>query len=284
MCDQDSEADLAALSRRQLGMIAGSLGLAASFPAHAANALAVVEKRVEVKTPDGIADCLFTAPAKGRHPGVIVWPDIWGVRPAFAQMGRRLAESGYAVLTVNPFYRSGKAPTSPIGVRDEAARAKIGEMRKLLTPDAIERDATAFVAFLDKQKIVDRKRKIGTTGYCMGGNLIMRTAAAVPARVGAAASFHGSALATDAADSPHRLIPKMKASFLFAVAAKDDERNPAEKDRLRAAYAAANLSAEIEVYADTLHGWCVPDGQAYNAPQADRAWERLLALFGAALA
>lgn len=284
MCDKVTESDLTALSRRQLGVMAGSLGLAAAFPASAADALPVTEKQVEVKTLDGIADCLLTAPTKGKHPGVIVWPDIWGVRPAFAQMGKRLAESGYAVLTVNPFYRSAKAPTSPIGVRDEATRAKIGEMRKLLTPEAIERDAKAFVAFLDKKKGVDKKRKIGTTGYCMGGNLIMRTAAAVPARIGAAASFHGSALATDAPDSPHLLIPKMKASFLFAVAAKDDERNPTEKERLRAAYAAAGLPAEIEVYPDTLHGWCPPDGQAYNAVQADRAWARLLALFGTALA
>ncbi len=284
MCDSDTDKDIAAFSRRDLGVLAGSLGVAMAFPANAA-ALSVVERSVTVKTPDGMADAHFVAPARGRHPGVLVWPDIWGLRPAFIDMGRKLAESGYAVLTVNPFYRSATAPTTQPGApRDEAARAKAFEMRKLLTPDAVIRDAKAFVAFLDAQKRVNTRRKIGTAGYCMGGPLIMRTAAAVPGRVGAAASFHGGGLATDAADSPHLLIPQMKAAFLFAVAANDDQRNPQEKDRLRAAYASARLAAEIEVYEGSLHGWCVADGQAWNPAQAERAWGRLLALFGTALA
>ena len=284
MCDAETDRDLASVSRRNLGLIAGSLGMATAFPARAA-ALPITEKMVSVKTPDGTVDCHFAAPAKGKHPGVIVWPDIYGLRPAVQQLGQKLAESGYAVLSVNPFYRSAKAPTSlPDAPRDEASRAKIGEMRKLMTPEAIERDAKALVAFLDKQKSVNAKRKIGTTGYCMGGGLIMRTAAEVPSRIGAAASFHGGGLATANPDSPHLLIPKMKAAFLFAVAENDDKRNPTEKDKLREACAAAGLLAEIEVYEGTLHGWCMSDGPAWNPPAAERAWGRMLALFGKALA
>ncbi len=287
MCDEQTERDLDQLSRRDLASIAGSLAIAAAFPASASAtaAMRVIERAVSVKTPDGVTDAYFVAPATGKHPGIIVWPDIFGLRPALQQMYKRLAGSGYAVLVVNPFYRSGKAPVTPPGAQyDEAFRAIIGPMRALLTPDAVARDAKAFVAFLDAQKSVDRKRKIGTSGYCMGGALVLRTAAAVPDRIGAGASFHGGSLATDTPDSPHRLIAATKAQFLIAAAANDDQKDPEDKNRLRAAFDAAGRKAEIEVYAGAMHGWCPPDSRAYNAVQAERAWQRMLALFGSALA
>jgi carboxymethylenebutenolidase len=236
---------------------------------------------VTITTPDGSCDAYFVAPASGRHPAVLVWPDIYGLRPAFRQMADRLAASGYAVLTVNPFYRSATAPALAASGDREAVRAKAGEFRRLLTPDATARDATALIAFLDKQPQVDTKRGIGTTGYCMGGPLVMLTAAQVPSRVRAAATFHGGGMATDAMLAR---VPEMKASFLIAIAENDDARAPADKDKLRAAFAAAGRPAEIEVYKGAMHGWCPPDSQAYNQAQAERAWDRLLALFDTALA
>lgn len=285
MCDDHTEADNdRLLTRRAFGAGAGAFGLSALLPA-AANAAEVAGREVTVETPDGRADAYYVAPARGRHPAVLVWPDIGGLRPAFRQMADRLAGSGYAVLTVNPFYRSVQGPAMQAGesFTDPVVRDRLTGWRARLTPEATVRDATAFAAFLDAQPQVNRRRGMGTTGYCMGGPLVMRTAAALPARVRAGASFHGGGLATDAPDSPHLLVPRMRGQFLFAVAANDDQRNPAEKDRLRSAFAAAQLPAEIEVYAGTLHGWCPPDSRAYNAAQADRAWSRLLALFGRAL-
>lgn len=286
MCDDrtDHDLNLHGLTRRGLGMLAGSVGLSAFFPANAA-ALTVSERDVTVKTSDGAADCYFVAPAKGKHPGVLIWPDIFGLRPAMRQMGKRLAESGYAVLVVNQFYRSAKAPIAPENTPFDAAfRDKVMPMRALLTPDAAMRDAKAFIAFIDAQKETDRKRRIGTAGYCMGGPLVFQTAGAVPNRVGAVASFHGGGLATDKPDSPHLLIPKTRANYLIAVADNDDKANPQEKVTLRTAFDAAKRPAEIEVYEGAMHGWCPPDSRAYNAPQAEKAWTRMLSLFGTALA
>ncbi|MEY2928191.1 MAG: hypothetical protein RL367_2668, partial [Pseudomonadota bacterium] len=221
-------------------------------------------------------------PAKGRHPAVLIWPDIMGLRPAFRQMAKRLAESGYAVLCINPYYRQAKSPVIAPGegFQDPAIRAKLLPLAQALTAVTTVTDATAFVKFLDAQPAVDRKRKIGTTGYCMGGPMVLRTAAALPGRIGAAATFHGGGLATDKPDSPHLLVAKMKARFLIAIAQNDDEREPKAKDMLRDSFAAHKLPAEIEVYKDTLHGWCPPDSKVYHAVQAERAWGRLLALLG----
>ena len=225
-------------------------------------------------------------PASGSHPGVLVWPDIFGLRPTFRQMGRRLAESGYSVLVVNPFYRTKKAPTAPEhpDFDDPATRTALMALKDSLTATTAVTDAKAFVPWLDAQASVDKKRKVGTTGYCMGGPLTLRTAAALPDRVGAGASFHGGGLVTDQPDSPHLLVPKIKAHYLIAIAANDDQREPEAKNELRKAFDAAKLPAEIEVYAGAMHGWCPPDSKVYDREQAEKAWSRLLALFKTALA
>ena len=291
MCDEHFEEDLAnymrfpPLTRRQFAAASVGAGVAVMLP-RAADAQAVKESDVDVKTPDGAADCYFVHPASGATAGVLIWPDILGLRPAFRQMGKRLAESGYAVLVVNPFYRQKKAPVVPAGASfaDQATRDIVMPLAKGLSATTHVTDAKAFVAFLDSQAAVDKKRKIGTTGYCMGGPIVMRTAAAAPDRIGAGASFHGGGLVTKAPDSPHLLIPTMKAHFLFAVAENDDQKEPDAKNVLREEFAKAKLPAEIEVYAGAAHGWCPPDSAVYNEKQAERAWARLLVLFKAALA
>lgn len=287
MCEHDHfESDLDKyLTRRQFGALTVGAGLMLLLP-RAADALEVVESDVAIETPDGVADAYFVHPAGGPHPAVLVWPDILGLRPAFRDMGRRLAESGYAVLTVNPFYRQQRAPVVPEGASfaDEATRNIVMPLAQALTPATHVTDARAFVAWLDRQPAVDAKRGIGTTGYCMGGPMVMRTAATLPERIAAGASFHGSRLVMDGPDSPHLLIPQMQASFLIAIAENDHERDPEARDVLRRSFDAAGLSAEIEVYEGAAHGWCPPDSPVYNEQQAERAWSRLLALLANALA
>jgi carboxymethylenebutenolidase len=272
------------LTRRGFGAMALGAGLAASLP-RMASAAETKGVDVDVKTPDGTADAYFVAPKKGKHPGVLIWPDIFGLRPAFKQMATRLAESGYAVLVVNPFYRIQRAPTAPEhpDFNDPPTREALLRMMGTLSPQTVQADAPAFVSFIDQQSATDTRHKIGTTGYCMGGPLVFRTAATVPDRIGAAATFHGGGLVTDQPDSPHLSIPKMKAQFLVAIAANDDEKQPDAKDKLRDAFAAAKLQAEIEVYKGTKHGWCPTDSPVYDHDQAEKAWSRMLALFKRAL-
>ena len=291
MCDNDSIHDIlefqrrAELSRRQFGALTVGTGLMFMLP-KVADAAEVKESEVEIKTADGTCDAYFVHPASGKHPGVLVWPDIFGLRPAFKTMGKRLAESGYSVLVVNQFYRTKKPPIAAEGAsfQDPDVRAALMKLAGALSKETVDTDAQAFIPWLDKQASVDKKRKMGTTGYCMGGPMTMRTAAAFPDRVGAGASFHGGGLVTDKPDSPHLLVPKMKASYLFAIAANDDEKQPDAKNVLREIFEKAKLPAEIEVYEGTMHGWCPPDSQVYNEEKAEKAWGRLLALFGRALA
>lgn len=291
MCDNDSIHDIlefqrrAELSRRQFGALTVGTGLMFMLP-KVADAAEVNESEVEIKTADGTCDAYFVHPASGKHPGVLVWPDIFGLRPAFKTMGKRLAESGYSVLVVNQFYRTKKPPIAAEGAsfQDPDVRAALMKLAGALSKETVDTDAQAFIPWLDKQASVDKKRKMGTTGYCMGGPMTMRTAAAFPDRVGAGASFHGGGLVTDKPDSPHLLVPKMKASYLFAIAANDDEKQPDAKNVLRETFEKAKLPAEIEVYEGTMHGWCPPDSQVYNEEKAEKAWSRLLALFGKALA
>ncbi|MDP9054738.1 MAG: dienelactone hydrolase family protein [Acidobacteriota bacterium] len=287
MCDQDHFEDdskeyeaLGLVTRKQFGMMLGA-GIAMMLP-QVANALTVTESDVTVTTPDGAADCYFVRPATGTAPGVLIWPDIFGLRPAFRQMGKRLAESGYSVLVVNPFYRIKKAPTADAG----AATPVPGLMplAKTLTETTQMTDAKAFIGWLDMQPAVAKNRKMGTQGYCMGGPIAFRTAAAVPDRIGAVGSFHGGGLVTDMPNSPHLQAAKSRAQFLVAIAANDDMRSPNEKSIMKETFAKANLPAEIEVYTGAAHGWCPPDASVYNESQAEKAWSRLLALYGKALA
>jgi len=292
MCDEHSMNDMvdslrrnAGLSRRRFGSLAiGSV--VAWSAARAAGAPAVVEAEVDIKTPDGTCDAYFVHPAKGHHPGVLMWPDAGGLRPAFRAMGKRLAEAGYAVLVPNPFYRIRHAMKDDAmpNFNDPAVREQMMTSIRALTATTQVTDANAFVPWLDEQKAVNKRRKMGTMGYCMGGPMTMRTAAALPDRIGAGASFHGGGVATANPDSPHLLVPKMKASFLFAIAANDDANEPNQKVLLREAFDHAGLPAEIEVYAGTKHGWCPPDGAVYDEAQAEKAWARGLALFKQTLA
>jgi len=293
MCDKDTLEDMieyqlrsAGLSRRRFGALSLGAGVISLLPPVAGAAAEVQESEVDIKTPDGTADAYFVHPSRGTYPAVLMWPDIYGLRPAFRQMGRKLAESGYSVLVVNPFYRMKRAPTAAehADFEDPATRAALLALSGSLTAQTAVTDAKALVAWLDGQPSVDRRRKMGTTGYCMSGPFTMRAAAALPDRVGAGASFHGGGLVTDKADSPHLLIPKMKAHYLFAIAESDDQRQPETKNVLREAFAAARLPAEIEVYAGTIHGWCPTDSRIYNHDQAEKAWSRMLALFKTALA
>ena len=291
MCDEVTQEDVddflnrSGVTRRQFGKLSAAAGLAMMLP-RVANAQAVTKTDVDVTTPDGVADCYFVHPSSGQHPAVLIWPDILGLRPAFEAMGERLAQSGYSVLVVNPFYRDARSPVVGEGASfgQPETREIVLPMARNLNAETHFTDARAFVSFLDRQADVDTSRRIGTTGYCMGGPMVMRTVAAVPDRLGAGATFHGGGLATDADDSPHLLIPNTTAHMLHCVAANDDENDPEAKTTLREAYAAAGIPAEIEVYDGTMHGWCPPDSQVYNEAQAERAWSRLLVLLESALA
>jgi carboxymethylenebutenolidase len=274
------------LSRRGFGALSVATGLAVSASAAQA-AAAVTETDVQFKTADGMCDAVFFHPqGKGSWPGVLIWTDILGLRPEFREMGRRLAGEGYAVLVPNPFYRVRKAPvlSGPFDFANPADRAKLGELTAPNTPEAVTRDAGAYLAWLDAQPQVSKKAKVGTVGFCMGGALTMRTAALKPDRVGAGCSFHGgNGLVTDKPDSPHLLVPKIKAKYHFGVAQNDDKQAPTVKDKLKEAFDAAKNPASIEVYSAN-HGWMVPGSQVYDKDQAERGWATMLALYKKALA
>jgi len=287
MCDQDhSQEDLlkfealGLVTRRQFGVLLGA-GVAMMLP-QVKNPVAVTESEVNIMTGDGTADGYFVHPSTGTAPGVLVWPDIFGLRDSFHKMGKRLAESGYSVLVVNPFYRVKKAPTAEQGAATPI-QGLLPLMQGIQNPALQATDAKAFIGWLDKQASVAKNRKMGTQGYCMGGPIAFRTAAAMPDRVGAVASFHGANLVSDGPDSPHLMVAKTKAQLLVAIAANDDMSKPNDKTVMKDTFAKANLKAEIEVYAGAQHGWCPPDSGVYNEAQAEKAWSRLLALYGQAL-
>ena len=292
---QDNDSSVSDLSRRDFVAWSVAAGLAAATGSASAAGLPVVETNVMVKTPDGTCDALFIHPTTGSHPGVLIWPDAFGLRPAMRDIGKRIAAEGYSVLVPNPFYRLAKAPViqdpASFSFQNPTDMAKLQPlMASINAADAAEKDAAAYIAFLDAQSQVNKAKKIGTQGYCMGGPLVVRTAAALPNRIGAGASFHGGGLVTNAPTSPHLLAPKIKARMYFGIASNDDMRQPDAKDKLREAFAAAKVPAEIEVYPESLHGWCVPDmpmqngKPIYNKPDAERAWTKLVALYKTALA
>ena len=281
------------ITRRDFVTMTGA-GLAAAAGADL-TAQQVVEANVDIKTPDGTCDAAFIHPATGRHAAVVIWPDAFGLRPSMREMAKRLAAEGYSVLVPNPFYRVAKAPVfenaADFNFGDPAQRGKLTPLMGSINAEgAAERDAAAFIAWLDAQPQVDRTKKVGTQGYCMGGALVVRTAAAVSNRVGAGASFHGGGLVTANPGSPHLLAPKIKARMYFGIATNDDMQQPDAKTKLKESFDAAKVPAEIEVYSQAQHGWCVTDmpkqanGQPiYSKPDADRAWAKLLALYKAGL-
>ncbi len=291
MCDDDIHPGLIHapyVSRRTLGL--GSFGLIASVAAakagRAAAAQPVTERDVEIKTPDGVADAALIYPqATGAWPAVLLWSDIMGLRPVLREMGRRLAGEGYVVLIPNVYYRVKRAPAveGPFNFNNPDDRAKLTPLRASLTPDGVTRDAAAYVAFLDAQPQTNKKARIGTQGYCMGGPLAFQTAAVAPDRVGAVASFQGGGLVSDKPDSPHLLIPKTKAEYLVLIADNDDKQAPGAKDVLRTAFAAAQRPAKVEVYEGAAHGWTIKGNQIYNEAAAEKAWAELLALYKRAL-
>jgi carboxymethylenebutenolidase len=282
------------ITRRDFVSMTVAAGIAAAANT-TLSAQQVTETNVEIKTPDGTCDAAFIHPASGAHPAVIIWPDAFGLRPSMREIAKRLASSGYSVLVPNPFYRVAKSPVfesaANFNFGDPAQRSKLTPLMGSINAEgAVERDATAFIAWLDTQKQVDRTKKVGTQGYCMGGALVVRTAAAVPDRVGAGASFHGGGLVTDNPNSPHLLAPKIKARMYFGVAVNDDKQQPDAKTKLKEAFEAAKVPVEVEVYEQALHGWCVsdmpmgPDGKPiYKKDDAERAWSKLLALYKAGL-
>jgi carboxymethylenebutenolidase len=290
MSDEHKQSDI---PRRDFVAMSVTAGLAATAGSAMAAKQEVVETDVEVKTPDGTCDAAFIHPKSGSHPGVLIWPDAFGLRPAMRDFAKRLAADGYSVLVPNPYYRISKAPFTDASNFNFGNPADMAKLRPLMgsvnAPGNPEKDATAYVAYLDSRKEVNKAKKIGTQGYCMGGPLVVRTAAALPDRIGAGASFHGGGLVTDKPESPHLLAPKIKARMYFGIASNDDSKQPDAKDKLKEAFAAANVTAEIEVYSG-LHGWCVPDmplangSPIYNKPDAERAWGKLLDLYKAGIA
>lgn len=286
MCDDDIHQGLIedpTVSRRAFGLMTVA---AAGIATGARAATPVVEKDVEIKTPDGTADAaLYYPEGKGTWPAVLIWPDVVSLRPVFREMGRRLAGEGYVVLVPNLYYRVKKAPVVEGGFNfaNPEDRAKLTPLRASVTPEGTVKDAVAYIAFLDAQPQTNKKAKVGTQGYCMGGPLAFHTAGAVPSRVGAVASFHGGGLYTDAPTSPHLALAKTKAEYLVAVADNDDKQDPTIKDKLKAALDAAKRPSKVEVYAGADHGWTVKGSQVYNEPQAEKAWAELLALYKRAL-
>lgn len=282
MCEHDEfhAEDRIRLSRRTFGALACATGVAMLWQGTAARAAEVAGADVEIATPDGAVDAYFAHPANGKAPGVIMWPDIFGLRPAFREMADRLAGAGYAVLVVNPFYRDARGVVVEDGEEMSAAIDRLRPFASHLTPTAVVSDATALAGWLDAQPAVDTGRPIGAIGFCMSGSFTIRAAAALPGRIGAGASFHGAGIATDAPDSPHLLAPETEARFLFAIARNDDAKDPESKTRLVEAF---GDRAEVEVYpAD--HGWVPPDSARHDEAQAEKAWGRMLVLFEGALA
>jgi carboxymethylenebutenolidase len=276
------------ISRRDFSALALATGVSAAARVSGASVTDVMDTDVLVKTPSGTCDAALVHPqGSGHWPAVILFPDAFGLRPAMRAMAKRLATDGYTVLVPNPYYRSTKAPGigPDFDFGNPADRAKLDTLRAPLTSDAVMQDSTAYIAFLDAQPSVNKKAKMGVFGYCMGGPMTMQAAAANPDRIGAGASFHGGGLVTDKPDSPHLLVPKIKAQYYIGIAANDDQKEPDAKTKLKEAFHAANVPAKIEVYEGTLHGWCVKDmplqagKPIYNEPQAERAWNELITLY-----
>lgn len=288
MCDEytvKTDANAMGVTRRQFSKLTTTTALAMTLPT-TANAMTVIPRDVAIKTPDGVCDALFVSPSDGKHPAVLMWPDILALRPSFREMATRLAQNGYAVLCVNPYYRDAQSPLVQVGesFQDESTRNKIMPLYRNLSPETHRTDASAFVSWLDEQPSVDSEKPMGSMGYCMGGAIVMRTAALRPDRIRATCAYHPVSLVSEETESPHLLIPAMKGEFFIGLGLNDDARNPNEKIVLAETFASNELIADIEVYEDAMHGWCVLDSRAYQHDAAERAWAKTLALFSRALA
>jgi carboxymethylenebutenolidase len=274
------------LSRRDFAKLSVAAGVAMAAASGAEAAAPVTQRAVDIKTADGSCDAVLLSPmGSGKSPGVLVWPDAYGLRPASIDIGRRLAGQGYAALVVNQFYRARRAPVFPPGFsfQNPDDRAQLMQLMAVLDHATVSRDARAYLAFLDAQPEVDAKRKLGSVGFCMGGKMTIWTAAVEPGRVGAVASFHGGGLVTDKPESPHLAIASTRAAYHIAIASDDDEKEPQAKTVLKETLAAAHQPATIEVYPGAKHGWMMADSQVFNAEQAERGWVAMLALYRQAL-
>lgn len=294
MCDEtdlagwDDRLAAKGLSRRDFGLMGGAAALAAcsgtvTAGSDTGSASGLTENMVLIDTLEGEMDAFFVHPSEGKHPAVILWPDIASLREAKRVMARRLAAEGYVVLVANPYYRDVQADqfTDMASFRADGGWQKVGPWRGKLSSDAVMADTDALVGWLDGQEVVDNTKGIGTQGYCMGGPFTVYSAHARPDRVKAAASFHGGGLVREDEASPHKILEK-GTSYLIAIAKNDDEKAPDDKTALREAADAGGIKAEIEVYGGD-HGWCVLDNPTYDQAEADRAWGRLLALYDSAL-
>lgn len=267
-------------SRRDF--VAASVAAGLTATAASAAPLEVVESDVEIHMPDGTCDAAFIHPKTGSHAGVLIWPDAFGLRPSMRDMGKRLAAEGYSVLVPNPFYRVAKAPFSSASAFNFQNPADMAKLQPLMAsvnaPGNAEKDAAAYIAFLDARREVNKAKKIGTQGYCMGGPLVVKTAALLPDRVGAGASFHGGGLVTDKPDSPHLLAPKIGSRVYVAGAIEDSSFPDDMKERLREALTKAGVDHKIETF-QAKHGWVFRDMPVYDAGAAERHWQTMLALF-----
>jgi carboxymethylenebutenolidase len=238
---------------------------------------------VNVPTPDGTADARLAFPdGAGPHPGVLFFMDAFGVRPRLEEMAQQIADAGYVVLLPNLVYRSGRAPVVDFAdlSQPENREKMFAALRPImsgLTTELALRDIEAYVDYLTAQPSV-AAGPIGTTGYCMGGALSLRAAAQLPDRVAAAASFHGGRLATDAADSPHRLADRISAE-LYLAHADSDHSMPAEQiELLEHSLDAAGVTYRSEVYRGAVHGFTMADTAAYDESATERHWTALLEL------
>lgn len=274
--------------RRRLATIAWGIALALAaiaaigFSTGARAGVPVTAEEVLVPTADGKAEAgLFYPAARGKYPAVILWPDFVGTRPVFRDLARRLAAEGFVVLVPNTFYRSMRPNDAELDPRAPDIRPTLMQYRAEATAEGIARDAQAYVAFLDRQKRADRK-KVGTVGYDLGGSYAFRAAAALPTRIAAVASIYGASVATVNPDSPHLRVAESKAAYYIAIAADDDQREPADKDEYRKVFGGAGLEGTVEVY-EANHGWANPAGKAYDAAASERSFRALVALLKAKL-
>jgi carboxymethylenebutenolidase len=246
--------------------------------------MAMIEKPIEIRTPDAVADGFLITPEKeGRWPGVLYLTDIGGIRAANREMARRVGGEGYAVLLPNIFYRSGKPPIFKAGTKfgDEEFMKRMNEIRARLTLEAMDRDVAAYIDFLSKQPSISGKT-FGVVGFCFTGPMMMRAAAARSDQIAAGASFHGGGLYTDAPTSPHKLLPQVKARLYFGHAIEDRSMPKEAIEKFDRALAAWGGKYQSDIY-QAHHGWSVPDNPAYNEPEAERAYKNLIGLLNPAL-